>query len=102
MDNTKSSLKKTARFAGLLYVLMTIQAPIALMYVPSNIIVTGNPAATTNNILAHEFLFRLSIISQFTSTIIYVLLALVLYRLFKQVNQYQAKLLFALWLCRFL
>jgi hypothetical protein len=95
MDNTGYSLKKTARLAGLLYVIMSIQAPIALLYVPSHIMVEGNPAATTNNILAHEFLFRLSIISQLTSIIIFVLLALVLYRLFKQVNQYQAKLLFA-------
>jgi hypothetical protein len=95
MDNTGYSLKKTARLAGLLYVIMSIQAPIALLYVPSHIMVEGNPAATTNNILAHEFLFRLSIISQFTSIIIFVLLALVLYRLFNQVNQYQAKLLVA-------
>jgi hypothetical protein len=74
-------------------VIMSIQAPIALLYVPSHVMVEGNPAATTNNILAHEFLFRLSIISQFTSIIMFVLLALVLYRLLKQVNQYQANLL---------
>ena len=95
MNDKANSLKNTARLAGLLYVIMSIQAPIALLYVPSHIMVEGNPAATTNNILAHEFLFRLSIISQFTSIIMFMLLALVLYRLFKQVNQYQAKLLVA-------
>ena len=95
MDDKANSLKNTARLAGLLYVIMSIQAPIALIYVPSHIMVEENPAATTNNILAHEFLFRLSIISQFTSTIIFVLLALVLYRLLQQVNHYQAKLMVA-------
>jgi len=55
MGNTGYSLKKTARLAGLLYVIMSIQAPIALLYVPSHIMVEGNPVATTNNILAHEF-----------------------------------------------
>ncbi len=89
------SMKKTARLAGLLYVIMTIQAPIALLYVPSYIIVKGNTAATLNNLLAHEFMFRLSIVSQLASTIIFFLLAFVLYRLFKQVNHFQAKLLLA-------
>ena len=95
MDNKGNSLKKTARLAGFLYVIMSIQAPIALLYVPSHIVVEDNPAATTNNIIAHEFLFRLSIISQLTSTIIFVLLAFVLYRLLNQVNRIQAKLLVA-------
>src|SRR2546423_4658459 len=95
MDNIGKSLKKTARLAGFLYVIMSIQAPIALLYVPSHIVVEDNPAATTNNIITHEFLFRLSIISQLTSTIIFVLLAFVLYRLLNQVNRYQAKLLVA-------
>ena len=89
------SLKKTARLAGLLYVLMSIQAPIALLYVPSHILVASNPTATINNIIAHEFLFRLSIISQLTSIIIFMFLAFVLYRLFKQVNEFQSKLLVA-------
>src|SRR5436190_9140707 len=57
--------------------------------------VEGNSVATVNNIVGHEFLFRLSIISQLTSIIIFVLLAFVLYRLLKQVNQYHAKLLVA-------
>jgi len=93
MEEKMNSLKKTARIAGLLYVLMSIQAPIALIYVPSHIMIEGNAAATTNNIHVHEFLFRLSIISQFISTIMFVLLAFVLCRLLRQVNQYQAKLL---------
>lgn len=93
MGDHLNSLKNTARLAGLLYVLMSLPAPIALAYVPSHILVEGNAVATTNNILTHEFLFRLSIISQFASTIIFVVLALVLFRLLRQVNQHLAILL---------
>jgi len=95
MEVKINSLKKTARLSGLLYLLMSIQAPIALLYVPSHIMVDGNPTATFNNILSNEFLFRLSIISQLTAAIIFLLVALVLYRLFRQVNEFQAKLLVA-------
>jgi Domain of unknown function (DUF4386) len=95
MDNNGRSLKKTARLAGLLYVLMSIQAPIALLYVPSHIIVSGSSAATVNNLIAHEFLFRLSVVSQLFSIIIFMFLALALYRLFNQVNDFQSKLLVA-------
>ncbi len=87
--------KNLARLAGLLYFLLTIQAPISLLYIPSHILVNGNPLATVNNILAHEFLFRLSIISQLASAIIFLYLAFVLYKIFKPVNQFQSGLLVA-------
>ena len=87
--------KSTARLAGLLYFLLSIQAPIALLYVPSHIIVKDNAAATTNNILSHEFLYRLSIVSQLISAVIFLYLAFVLYRLFKKVNYIQSALLVA-------
>jgi hypothetical protein len=95
MDDTGYHLKKTARLAGLLYVIMCIPSPFALIYIPSHIVIEGNGAATINNILAHEFLFRLSIVSQLFSLIIFVLLALVLYRLFRHVNSHNVKLLVA-------
>jgi len=90
-----ASRKNTAKLAGLLYFLLSVQAPISLLYVPSHILVKNNAAATTNNILSHEFLFRLSIMSQLASAIIFLYLAFVLYRLFKQVNHHQAGLLVA-------
>ena len=57
MENNGYSLKRTARLAELLYILMSLQAPIALLYVPSHIIVDGDPTATINNILAMNFYF---------------------------------------------
>lgn len=89
------SRKNKARLAGLLYFLLSAQAPIALLYVPSHILVKGNAITTANNILAHEFLFRLSIVSQLFSAVIFLYLAFVLYDLFKKVNQMQSGLLVA-------
>ncbi len=91
-----NSDKKNARIAGLLYLLLAIIAPYGVMYVPSKTIVRGDAVATANNILANEFLFRTGIVSHLISVIIFLFLVLVLYRLLKQVNEHQAKLMVAL------
>ncbi len=96
MEEKTTSLKKTARLAGLWYLLLGIAGAYSIIYVPSKIMVRGDAVATANNILANEFLFRTSIISDLISNTIFVFLVLVLYRLFKQVNERQAKLMVAL------
>jgi len=50
---------EAARVAGLLYLLMGIPAAFSMMYVPGTLIVPGDEAATANNILVAETLFRL-------------------------------------------
>jgi hypothetical protein len=85
-----NSIKKTARVAGLLYLLLVVLGPIDLMYVPRKVIVEGNAAATANNLVAFESLFRIGIVSGLVCQIIFVFLVLVLYRLFKGVNQEHA------------
>jgi hypothetical protein len=87
--------KNAARLAGLLYFLLTAQAPIALLYIPSHVLVQDNPAATMANVVSHEFIVRFSIVSQLTSAVLFIYLAFVLYRLFKKVNHFQAGLLVA-------
>lgn len=91
MDTTKRS----ARFAGLLYLIFTLSGIYGMMFLPSQIRVTGDAVASAGNILAHEFLFRSGIINDLLSNIIWVILVLVLYRLFRQVNERQAKLMVA-------
>src|SRR6476659_5136627 len=96
MEHKADSLKKTARIAGLLYLIWIITGLFAMYYVPSQINMRGDAATTAQNILANEFLFRMSIINALISSTIWVLLVLVLYRLFKQVNERQTKLMVAL------
>lgn len=96
MGNNTNELKKTARLAGLLYLIWVITGIYGIMYVPSQTIVPGDAAATANKILANEFIFRTGIINDIISNTIWVFIAFVLYLLFKEVNERQAKLMVAL------
>src|SRR5437667_4455512 len=79
--------KKQARIAGLLYLLASIPAPFALIYVPNKLIVLGDATATANNIRASETLLRLGIGSDLIGSIIFIFVVLALYRLFKPVSE---------------
>ena len=78
---------KAARIAGAVYLSMVFTAPFSLIYVPSKLIVRGDAAATANNILTHETLFRLSIIGELFGQVIFICLAIALYRLLRDVNK---------------
>lgn len=96
MGKVTNSLKKTARLAGLLYLVMGVTAAYGIMYTPLQIIIRGNAAATFENLLAKEFLFRTGIISHLVSQTIFLFLALTLYRLFRNVDEFAAKAMVAL------
>jgi len=81
--------KKTARLAGLLWLLMFVAGPIAQI-IRDKLFVPGDMAATANNIMANEFLFRLGFVSDLIMMIIFVLLPLALYKLLSSINQNQA------------
>src|SRR5438132_14271152 len=79
--------KKQARIAGLLYLLASIPAPFALIYVPNKLIVLGDATATANNIRASETLLRLGIGSDLIAWIIFIFVVLAPYRLFHLGNR---------------
>ncbi|MEQ9099512.1 MAG: DUF4386 domain-containing protein [Imperialibacter sp.] len=85
------SNKTTARIAGLLYLAMGLTGGFGLMYTPSQIVVAGDAAATVANIVNHEMLFRLGIVTQLVCQVIFVYLVLKLYQLFKPVDELQAR-----------
>ncbi len=78
---------KAARIAGPVYLSMVLTPPFSLIYVPSKLIVRGNATATANNILAHETMFRLSIMGDLVGQVIFICLAIALYRLLRDVNR---------------
>ncbi|WP_420321154.1 DUF4386 domain-containing protein [Flagellimonas sp.] len=88
--------KKTAHLAGLLYFLIVITGIFSLMYVPSQLIVWDNPAETVENIKSMESLFRLEILSELLCYLFFVLLPLLLYTLFKNINKNYATLMVVL------
>jgi hypothetical protein len=87
---------KAARIAGAVYLSMVFTAPFSLIYVPNTLIVRGNATATASNILAHEMLFRLGIVADLISSVIFACLAIALYRLLSGVNKTHASLMVAL------
>lgn len=86
-----SSLRSTARLAGVLYLLLALLAFNGLMYVPSQYFVKGNPAETLKRLLANEQLFRFGIWTDLASQVVFVFLVLVLYRLFRPVQAHWAR-----------
>jgi hypothetical protein len=79
--------RNPGRVAGLWYLLLVLAGPIRLIYIPSKLFVHGNATATASNIAAHEWLFRLGIVSDLFCAVILIFLTLALYRLFKAVDQ---------------
>lgn len=77
----------------MLYLLTAILAPFSLIYIPSKLFVPGNATATANNIAAHETLFRLGIVIDLFSGILWIFIVMALYRLLKAVDQNHAVLM---------
>jgi len=88
-----NSIQKTARFAGLLYLALAALSAWSLVYVPSMIIVPGDAAATANNIVASESLFRLGVVSNLATFTLNVFVAVLLYKLLEPVSKSIASLM---------
>jgi Domain of unknown function (DUF4386) len=87
--------KKAARIAGAIYLSMVFTAPFSLLYVPGKLIVRGNATATATNILNHETMFRLAILADLISQVIFICLGIALYRLLREVSRPWAWLMVA-------
>ena len=75
------------RVAGFPYLLTVPLGVFTLIYVPFSLIVSGDAAATTHNIIASESLFRLGVGSALLGQIIGILYVLILYKVLKPVNK---------------
>ena len=91
-----NSTKRTARIAGVLYVLLVLTGVFSLIYVPTTLVVFGDATATAENIRSSELLFRSGILSGLVSNVIFVFLVLALYRLLKETSHKQAMLMVTL------
>ena len=83
---TELSPKKTARIAGILYLVIIVSGIVAEFGIRSNLIVPGDAAATASRMMASESLFRFSTASDFVMIASDVALALFFYLLFKSVS----------------
>lgn len=77
-----------ARFAGVLYLIITVAAIFAHMVIPEQFIVAGDTAATAANIAANETTFRLGMVGgELIILLSEIVLSVVLYVLLKPVNK---------------
>ncbi|MGH9524027.1 MAG: DUF4386 domain-containing protein [Terriglobales bacterium] len=81
------------RVAGVAYLLFALTGPFHLIYVPRLLFVRGDAAATAHNIAAHEMLLRVNALAGFVAAVFFTLIALLLYRVFKDVNRGAAVLM---------
>ena len=88
-----NSTNNPGRAAGFLYLCLLAAPSPPHLHSQQTVRVHGDATATANNIAAHETLFRFGIVGDlFTGTMV-IFLALALYRLFKGVDQNQARLM---------
>jgi len=79
--------RTAARVVGAAYVAALVPAVFAEFYVRGQLVVSGNPAQTALNIVAHERLFRVGIASNLAVFAIDIALITALYVVLKPINQ---------------
>ena len=92
----KMNPKKTARVAGLLYLLIAIFGIFSMLYGPESLIVIGDAGATAKNIEAYKTMYRFAFMGDLLGQVIFIFLVLLLYKLLKSVNKKQAVLMVVL------
>src|SRR3982751_45354 len=91
-----TNLNRAARQAGAIYLSLAIFGPFALIYVPNKLVVRGNATATANNVVSHETLFRIAIVADLISVVLFIFAGMALYRLLNGVNKLWALLMLSL------
>lgn len=88
--------KTVGRLAGLSYLGLIVTGGFNLLYVPSKIFVRGDYEASYDNLLAHEELFRWGVVSGFVGYFLFLLVGVLLWRLFHARDRIASTLLLAL------
>jgi len=91
-----TDIQRPARRAGVLYLVLSIVAMFSFFYLRPRFVISGDAAATASNILAHEQLYRTGILLDLFGQLVFIVVVLELYRLFKDVDRTQARVMLAL------
>lgn len=91
MTETENNLKGRARLTGFLYFTFAALAIYDYMYVTPQIMVNGDIAASMKNMAVNEFLYRTTIMGSIIANILFGIVVLLLYRMFKPVNVFYAR-----------
>src|SRR4030095_13565807 len=83
----EASPQRYARVGGIVYLIIMVVALFAEVFVRGSLIVPRDPAATANNILGSEMLFRVGLAGEMLTCVGDAAMALILYVLLKPVNR---------------
>ena len=86
-NTTEASSLIYARVAGLMYIVTMMLGIFSVNFVESKLVVSGDDAATLDNIMANEFIFRIGIASELMMFVLVVLLSLSLYVILQTVDR---------------
>lgn len=95
-SNDHLSRLKTARLVGVLYFIFAAIGIWGYMYVHPATIAAGDAAATAKKMLDNEMLFRLSKAAGVISLVLFILIVLLLQKLLRHIDRFQAKLMVVL------
>ena len=93
MEKEMSSTKKTARLAGMMFLMMVVFGLFAEVMFRQKLFVANDVAVTANNILSNVFLYRAGIVSDILMALSYLLTALLLFKLLSAVDQKMASVM---------
>jgi hypothetical protein len=82
-----NSIKTTARIGGILYLVLILVGMYAVIFVRDKLIVSEDAAATANNIMASQFLWRTGIVADLLMHVLDIPIMLIIYVLLKPVNK---------------
>ena len=82
-----TNVQTYARIAGVLFLISFLGGSFGEFYVPSTLIVVNDPTATFNNIISHEWLFRLGFAGYLLEGLCDAALSFMLYVLLKPVHR---------------
>ncbi|HEU5289637.1 MAG TPA: DUF4386 domain-containing protein [Cyclobacteriaceae bacterium] len=84
---------RTARLAASLFFFVCVPLSLWESNVHSRIFVLQNPVSTAHNLLANEFIFRMSIVSHLTGFLTFVFMVVLFYRIFRPVDKHLSRLM---------
>ncbi len=78
------------RIASFLFFFVCVPLSVWETNVQSSVFVPQDPVATARNLLDHEFMFRISIVSHVIDTIFFLVMAFLFYKVFSPLDKYLA------------
>ena len=89
-------IPRTARFAGVVYLAFALLSIFGFAYLPATLTVTGDASATAEAVRASEALYRAGVLAALVAMVLFIVLVITLYGLFRSTNAGLARLMVAL------